>query len=92
MAAAMHIGAANASGASRYRGLIYDMVIYDGVILPYGAYNVPAAWGDTTGKTDPTVMVYWDAASTQLNVGTGTAVTVRAASKPEPRGVWDPVL
>ncbi|MCK5179235.1 MAG: laminin G domain-containing protein, partial [Candidatus Omnitrophica bacterium] len=69
----MYLGAVDAADTNRYNGLIDGFLIYDAMILPYGAYNVPAAWGDAAGKTDSTVLLYWDADSATLNVGTGSA-------------------
>ncbi|MCK5082013.1 MAG: laminin G domain-containing protein, partial [Candidatus Omnitrophica bacterium] len=79
----MYLGAVDAADTNRYNGLIDGFLIYDAMILPYGAYNVPAAWGDAAGKTDSTVLLYWDADSTTLNVGTGSATlggSITAAS------------
>ncbi|MCK5178727.1 MAG: hypothetical protein KAR32_04290, partial [Candidatus Omnitrophica bacterium] len=73
MDATMYLGAADALDTNRYNGLIDGLLIYDAMILPYGAYHVPAAWGDTVGESDPAVLLYWDADSTALNIGTGSA-------------------
>ncbi|MCK5013394.1 MAG: hypothetical protein KAS66_06215 [Candidatus Omnitrophica bacterium] len=73
MDATIILGAADTSDTSRYNGMIDGILIYDAMILPYGAYHVPVAWGDSAGLADATVLLYWDAASTPLDIGAGSA-------------------